>query len=161
MSMKLFVSFRDDGFWAFDVVAGVFLKHLIDAAQRHLAQQNDPWLFHAVEHWEFNAVIGDCGLFLDDDWSSEQVVIFTGLATAACAQLSQHGAISAKEFTRWTFYDGRQIFPRGLTEVRTDALIRFGHALIDLVNESLAEPPEGTWWFLSTDDAGPTIPRRQ
>jgi hypothetical protein len=32
MSKTLFVNFRDGGFWAFDVVSAVFLKHLIDVA---------------------------------------------------------------------------------------------------------------------------------
>ena len=72
MSKTLFVNFRDGGFWAFDVVSAVFLKHLIDAANIHLERHDEPCLADAVAHWRFNAVCGDCGLFLDDSWSVER-----------------------------------------------------------------------------------------
>ena len=83
MSKTLFVEFRGRGFWAFDVVSGVFLKHLVDAATSSLAYQNQPWLADAVGQWRFNAVISDCGLFLDDAWSAEQVQVFGELALAS------------------------------------------------------------------------------
>jgi hypothetical protein len=37
MSKSLFVEYRGQGFWAFDVVASVFLKHLVDVAEPRVA----------------------------------------------------------------------------------------------------------------------------
>ena len=66
MSKTLYVEFRGRGFWAFDVVSGIFLKHLVDVAEARVAVRHEPWLVEAVGHWRFNAVVSDCGLFLDD-----------------------------------------------------------------------------------------------
>lgn len=33
MTATQFIEYERDGFWAYDVVLGVFLKHLIDAAE--------------------------------------------------------------------------------------------------------------------------------
>ena len=68
MSKTLYVDFRGQGFWAFDVVSGIFLKHLIDVAKPRIAERDEPWLTEAVGHWRFNAICRDCGLFLDEDW---------------------------------------------------------------------------------------------
>ena len=160
MSKTLFVEFRGRGFWAFDVVSGVFLKHLVDAASSCLAGQNHPWLADAVEQWRFNAVISDCGLFLDDGWSAEQLRVFSELAARACDRLAERAEIPADEISSWPMLDGERIFPRGLAAVQTKSLIRFGRALIQLVNGSLPEPPPGTWWFYSTEDAPRTITKR-
>ena len=73
MSKTLFVDFRGQGFWAFDAVSGIFLKHLIDVAEARIADQNESWLAKAVSRWRFNAICGDCGLFLDENWSAEQI----------------------------------------------------------------------------------------
>jgi len=159
MSKTLFVHFRDGGFWAFDVVSAVFLKHLIDAANIHLERHHEPWLTDAVAHWRFNAVSGDYGLFLDDSWSVQQVATFTALARKACAALSKRDTIPAEEIQSWQMIEGDagQCFARGLPAVPTASAIRLGEAIIKLVNGTLPEPPPGTWWFFATEDAGDTI----
>lgn len=108
MSKTLFVNFRDrgrdlgtEGFWAFDVVVAVFLKHLVDAASSHQLVRNEGWLADAIEQWRFNALCGDCGLFLEDSWSDEQVAIFAKLAREACQALSKRENIPAEEIQSW------------------------------------------------------------
>jgi hypothetical protein len=162
MSQTLFVDFRDEGFWAFDVVSAVFLKHLIDAATSHLERQEDAWLADAIGHWRFNAVCGDCGHFLDDSWSIEQIAIFTKLAREACDVLSKRDKIPAEEIQSWEMVEGDdgRCFARGLPAVTTASAIRLGEAIIKLVNGTLPEPPPGTWWFFATEDCGPTIRKR-
>src|SRR6516225_2835961 len=150
MSKTLFVKFRGRGFWAFDVVSGVFLKHLIDASTPHLERLGYSWLRDAVGHWRFNAVIGDAGLFLDDSWSPEQVATVTGLATAACNELSKRVEIPAEEVESWQLLDDMRRFARGLPSVTTASAIRLGRAIIELINGTLPESPQGTWWFFST-----------
>src|SRR4051812_6826398 len=66
MSKTLYVEFRGRGFWAFDAVSGIFLKHLIDVAESCIAGRHEPWLAEAIARWRFNAICGDCGLFLDE-----------------------------------------------------------------------------------------------
>jgi hypothetical protein len=159
MSQTLFVRFRDDGFWAFDVVSAVFLKHLIDATTPHLERHDEPWLADAVAKWRFNAVCGDLGLFLDDSWSHEQITTFTGLARVACDALSKRDKIPAEEIQSWQMIDREDgcCFARGLPAVTTASAMRLGEALIKLVNGTLAEPPPGRWWFFATEDCATTI----
>ena len=51
MSKTLYVDFRGQGFWAFDVVSGIFLKHLIDVAEPRITDRHEPWLAEAVGRW--------------------------------------------------------------------------------------------------------------
>ena len=152
MSKTLYVEFRGQGFWAFDVVSGIFPKHLVDIAEPRIATQDEPWLTEAVGHWRFNAVVSDCGLFLDDNWSADQVLSVKELATAACEALSRQREISAQEMSSWPLLDGEGVFPRGLASVTTESAVRLGRAIIQLVDGSLPEPPRGTWWFFGTED---------
>jgi hypothetical protein len=161
MSKTLYVEFRDRGFWAFDVVSGIFLKHLVDATAPRLAVQRDAWLAEAVDRWRFNAVVSDCGLFLDDDWSPEQVQSVKEIATAACNLLSNRSEISAEEMSSWPLLDGEGVFARGYASVTTDSAIRLGQAIIQLLDGSLPEAPQGTWWFFGTEDAPRTLAKRE
>lgn len=170
MSKTLFVSFRDqrldigtEGFWAFDVVSGVFLKHLVDVATAQLLVRHDAWLTDAIEHWRFNAVCGDLGLFLNDSWTPEQIATFTKLAREACDVLAKRESIPAAEIESWQMVDGDYIyrcFARGQPFVTTASAIRFGDALIQLVNGELPEPPPGTWWFFGPDESQQTMGKR-
>jgi hypothetical protein len=160
MSKTLFVEFRGRGFWAFDVVSGVFLKHLIDASTPYLERPDYAWLCDAAGHWRFNAVIGDAGLFLDDSWSSEQTATVTKLATAACSELSKRAEIPAEEIESWLLLDDLRPFARSLPSVTTASAIRLGRAIIELINGTFPESPAGTWWLFSTEDAPTTIRKR-
>jgi hypothetical protein len=162
MSKTLFVHWRDDGFWVFDVVSAVFLKHLIDAATSYLEHHDEPWLRDAIPRWRFNAVCGDLGLFLDESWSVEQLGIFTGLARQACDALSKRERIPADEIQSWQMIDGDdgRCFARGEPFVTTASAIRLGEAIIKLVNGTLPEPPPGTWWFFATEKSGATLGKR-
>jgi hypothetical protein len=119
MSKTLYVNFRDQGFWAFDVVSGIFLKHLIDVAEKRIAERDEGWLSSAVRHWRFDAICSDCGLFLDDNWTGEQIQSVRELTTAACDLLSQRREISAEEMSSWSLLDGKGVFPRGYTTITT------------------------------------------
>ncbi len=164
MSQTLFVHYRDDGFWAFDVVSAVFLKHLIDAATSHLERHDEPWLADSISHWRFNAVCGDLGLYLDEAWSDEQLATFTGLARKACEALSKRDKIAADEIQSWQMLvgdgDKSHCFARGLPAVTTASAVRLGEAIIKLVNGTLPKPPPGTWWFFATEDSGETLRKR-
>ena len=80
------IEFEGRFFWAYDVAAGVFLKHLIDEAEAS-EQADAAWLSQAVSDWRVQAVIIEFGLTLEEEWSSAQRQIFTELADAACKKL--------------------------------------------------------------------------
>lgn len=159
MSQTLFVNWRDDGFWAYDVVAAVFLKHLIDAALLHLEHHDEPWLNDAIPQWRVNAVCSDLGLYLDESWSVGQVAVFTGLARQACDNLSRRDNIPAAEIQSWQLIDGDngRFFARGEPFITTASAIRLGEAIIKLVNGTLPEPPPRTWWHFATEESAATL----
>jgi hypothetical protein len=161
MSKTLYVHFHGQGFWAFDAVSGIFLKHLIDVAEQRIADHHEPWLADAVSNWRFNAIYGDCGLFLDENWSAEQVRSVRELASAACELLSRRREISAEEMSSWSLLDGEGVFPRGYASITTESAIRLGRAIIQILDGSLPEAPPGTWWFFGTEDGPRTLGKRE
>ena len=160
MSSKQFVEFRGNGFWAYDVVLGVFLKHLIDAATSRLDPIPDAWLSDAVASWRVVAAISDYGLSLDGTWSPQQLDTFTELADEACNALSWRDEIPAEEIETWEMVEGVRCFARGLPAVKTASAIRLGRAIIQLIDGTLPEAPPGTSWFFATDENPRTIQMR-
>src|SRR6267378_1916336 len=109
VSRTQFVEFGNDGFWAYDVALGVFLKHLIDAAEA--SGQTDPtWLSGALWSWRV-ACISDFGLTLDADWSAAQRQTFVALAEEACARLATRESIPAEEIVHWQILEDLAFFP--------------------------------------------------
>lgn len=161
MSRTLFVEFCGDGFWAFDVVVGVFLKHLIDAASLHLEEKGEAWLAEAITAWRVDAVNADLGLFLDQSWSQHQIDVFSALVEEACNSLAERESIAADEIESWEMIGGLRCCTRGLPSVTTASAIRLGDAIAKLVNRALPAPPPGTWWFFATEECAATMPRRE
>ena len=92
MTQTQFVAYRDQGFWAYDVALGVFLKHLIDvAAQRRL---DEPWLAEVSAWWRVVACVSDYGLTIDSSWSDDQVATFLDMVAEACRRLSERDSLS-------------------------------------------------------------------
>lgn len=77
------IEFEGRFFWAYDVAAGVFLKHLIDEAEAS-EYADEPWLSKAVSSWRLQAAITEFGLTLEEEWSGAQRAIFIELAEAVC-----------------------------------------------------------------------------
>jgi hypothetical protein len=140
MSATQYVKYADRGFWAYDVALGVFLKHLIDAAEKS-DRATTAWLSHAISSWRVVACIGDYGLTLDADWSASQRRDFIALAEEASARLAKRASIPAEEIVRWQVLDDLSIFPRGATEVLTAPIVELGRAIIELVSGELPEAP--------------------
>ena len=161
MSKTLYVDFRNNGFWAFDVVSSVFLKYLIDAANEHLAQGGDEWLTDAISHWRFNAECSDCGLYLDSDWTSAQTETVIALCRTAVQKIRDTGDISESVVASWLTQDKLDISTRGVDPVPCESVARFGNAIADLLNNTLPDPPDGHWWFFTHDDELKTIINRK
>src|ERR1700686_3760499 len=116
MTATQYVEYENRGFWAYDVALGVFLKHLIDAAETS-GQAKTAWLSTAISSWREVACISDYGLTLDARWSATQMQAFIALAEVACARLAERASIPAREIVGWPILDDLRIFPRGATAV--------------------------------------------
>jgi hypothetical protein len=150
------IEFEGRFFWAYDVAAGVFLKHLVDEAEAS-EQADEPWLSQAISDWRVQAAITEYGLTLEDKWSSAQRQAFIELAEAACKKLATRESIPAEEIVRWPLADELRIFPRGAKEVRTAPVIELGRAIIALVSGNLPQSPDGEAWFYGTPTGRSTI----
>ena len=156
MSKTQFVEYANQGFWAYNVALGIFLKHLIDAAEAS-EQADTPWLSSAISSWRVVACISDYGLKLDADWSAAQQQTFIALAEDACLRLAKRASIPAEEIVAWPVLDDLRIFPRGATEVLTAPVVELGRAIIALVCGGLPEAPHGTAWCYGTPSGRLTI----
>ena len=159
MSKTQFVDYGTQGFWAYDVALGVFLKHLIDAAEAS-DHARTPWLSSAISSWRRVACVSDYGLTLDADWSAEQRQAFIALAEDSCSSLAKRDSIPAEEIAAWPLLDDLRIFPRGATEVATAPVVELGRAIIALVSGNLPEAPHGTAWLYGTPEGRRTIGMR-
>lgn len=157
MSSTLFVSYGDRGFWAWDVLSSVLLKHLIDIARQRA--DNSPWLADAVQRWESDIGSG-LGFYIDNQWNEEQLSGFCELLDCACDVLRDREAIPRREIESWRIGDKYLIDARGMDEVSTIAVVQLGHAVIQLVRGTLPKPPLGHDWCYGVAD-GPRADRRR
>jgi len=150
------IEFGNRFFWAYDVAAGVFLKHLIDEAEAS-EQAGSSWLSEAVSHWRVQAAVTECGLTLEEEWSSAQRQTFIELAERACKKIATRESIPAEEIASWPLVDDLRIFPRSANDVLTVPVIELGHAIIALVSGNLPPSPKGEAWFYGTPTGRSTI----
>ncbi len=136
------------GFWAYDVALGVFLKHLIDAAEPR--RDEAPWLTEAIACWRVVACVSDYGLTIEPGWSDEQRTLFLVLLDEACAAISRRESIPAGEMASWRILEGEGLFARGAPEVHTAPVVELGRAIAALVRKELQAPPNGTEWLYGT-----------
>lgn len=160
MPRSLYINFRHNGFWVYDVPSSVFLKFLIDAASDRLASGTDEWLSDAVQHWRVSAVIPDLSHYVDDEWSQSQIDTVLELCRSATNAIRSGGDIPAREIESWPILDDQRIFTRGHDPVPCEPVARLGEAFIALLQNTLPEPPERHWWFFTLDENVHTIPMR-
>ena len=147
MSQSKSVTHGDRGFWAYDIVLGVFLKYLIDVVEA-TGQAHTPFLAEAVSSWRL-APIYDFGVSLEASWTPLQRQNVITFAEEACARLATRESISTEEISSWTFTGHERVFHRGLKEVCTAPVIELGQAMIALLRHELPEPPKGEAWFFT------------
>jgi len=157
VSKTKYVEYAGCGFWTYDVGLGVFLKHLIDAAEAS-DEAGTAWLSTAMSSWREAACIPDIGLTLDAGLSAEQRQTFVALAEDACARLANRASILAEEIVAWPMLDDLRIFPRGAPEVDTAPVVELGRAFIALVSGELPEAPDGKIWIYGTETGRQTYP---
>jgi hypothetical protein len=156
VSQKKFARYEAHGFWVYDVALGVFLKHLIDAAEA-TDQAGTLWLSTAISSWREVACVPDYGLRFAADWSAAQKQTFIALVEDASARLARRASIPAEEIVSWQLLDDLRICPRGATEVHSGPVVELGRAIIALVSEELPEAPGGETWLYGTPTGRQTI----
>ncbi len=156
MSKSQSVTFRHKGFWASDVAVGIFLKHLIDAAQES-AQADSEWLSRTLSDWRLYATNADFGLPFDEHWSFDQCSTVIAFAEKACTVLAKRDSIPAQEIISWPLADDIRIHPRGAEAVPTAGIVELGHAIIALLRNELPPAPKGEAWWFSPDSGRSTI----
>jgi hypothetical protein len=158
MSKSAFVEFRGHGFWAYSVAVGTLFKHVIDHAVP--LASGDGWLNHLIQKWRFNAVVADCGLYLDDSWSPDQLKTVDVLLQDACVTLQQRDHFTAEEMYGWDILDGQGVFDRGHDGYDSAPVILLGEAIRKLLEGTLEQAPEGTWWFYGVPEGRSTMKMR-
>lgn len=147
MSATVFVHFGDRGIWAYDIVLGVFLKHLIDVAET-ASYSRAPFLNEAIQHWRV-VPIANFGMHLEESWTAGQRQDVINFVEEACARLATRKSIPMEEISTWPFSNGQRLFHRGLKEVRTAPVIDLGRAIIALLRDELPNAPKGEAWFFT------------
>ncbi len=158
MSATMFVHGRhDEGFWAYDVAAGIFLKYLIDAAHVYAEREPADWLGRCVSDWRSAAVLlANSGLYFDADWSAEELSVILQLITDSCEALTEKDSISANEMHSWEI----KVFARGHDPYPTGPIVGLGCAIQQLLSGILPKPPEQTWWLYGLPTGRSTIGRK-
>jgi hypothetical protein len=149
------------GFWAYDVALGVFLKHLIDVAEEQEAKAPEIWLTQAIPRWRVVACAGPYQVLINPGWSAEQLNTFTSLAKEACSRIRRRELFTSTELEGWNILDGEGIFPRGDKEIHTGPIVDLGEAIVALVTGVLPAAPRGTAWFFGTPSGRKTIAMRE
>lgn len=157
MSRTLYVNFRDNGFWAYDVPSSIYLKFLIDAAVEFSNHRSQVWLTEAIQHWRVNALMSEFGLHLDDHWDELAVKDVIELCATASQAVRNHGNVSHSDVLDWDILDGQSIFLRGHDPVPYEPIARIGDAIVALLTNALPIPPVGHWWFFALADEIETI----
>jgi hypothetical protein len=160
MSQTQFVEYRQNGFWAYDVALGVFLKHLIDVAEEQSLWHDERWLAEAVRGWRVVACVNDYGLTLGEDWSAPQIATFVRLAREACVRVGRREGFLAVDMEAWSILEGRGVFARGASEVPSGPVVELGDAIVALIEGTLPAAPVGTAWFYGTPSGRCTIATR-
>jgi hypothetical protein len=137
VSKSKVVLYGERGFWAYDIVLGVFVKYLIDVVEA-TRQAHTPFLAEAIPEWRL-AVLYDFALTLKESWTPIQRQNVIDFAEQAGARLAMRASISTEEIVSWPFAGHEHIFHRGLKEVRTAPVIKLGRAFIALLRDEVAK----------------------
>jgi hypothetical protein len=162
LSKSSFVDYQGNGgFWAYDVALGIFLKHLIDAAEEHAAASGEGWLREEAADWRRIAgLVETIGLDLDCDrtWTMAQRDVFVNVVKKACANLAQRNQIPAAEIETRPIFEDLRLSTRGEAVVATAPIVELGRAIVSLIQGTLDDPPTNTLWYYGWPEGRLTMP---
>ena len=145
MSSTMSVTFRGKSFWVYDVIGGIFLWHLVSAAQEYQRNKISPWLDDYIKSWQVAAAFSDLPFFADDVWKEEQLALIVQLSQEAISAIRSHGSFTRTEISGLKLFDELEIHPRGHETVACEPIAQFGEAFVSLLLGQLPAPPEKHW----------------
>jgi len=154
VSATRYVEYGDRGFWAYDIILGVLVKHLVEAIEA-TGYSRAPFLDKALHHWRLTPIL-DIGFRLLKSWTPEQRQNVITFVDEACARLATRDAIPIGEIVSWPFPGDSRLPHRGLKQVRTASVIELGRAITALLRDELPKARKGEAWFF-TDTGRSTI----
>src|SRR5689334_4176343 len=105
MGRTVGIDYQGRWFDAFDVIAHILLKHLIDVALPRISDH--PWLAPAVEQWKLETFLAsDVGFFIDHSWNQDEVNVFCELLDSVCQSLQRRSGFPAEEIEQWEYVKG-------------------------------------------------------
>ena len=149
MSKTVFVEFRDDGFWAYDVASSIFANFIAEAASK--MNDSDKWITESIHNWRVNAIVSDYGFYLDDNWSSDQIHMVRDLCHQASEAIRKFGELDGETIQSWKQINGGSIDTRGHDVIPSEPIARLGDAIAALLYQTLPAAPENHWWFYGLD----------
>ena len=155
MSKTVFVQFRGDGFWAYDVVSSVLANFMVAAANK--IESHNTWLSESIHSWRINAVVSEYGFHLADDWSADQIEVVRKLCVEASESIRKLGDFDAETVESWPQIDGGKICTRGHDIIPAEPVAKLGDAIVALLDGDLPDAPESHWWFYGLNDVTGTI----
>jgi hypothetical protein len=147
VSATKYVQYGDRGFWVYDIVLGVFVKHLVDVVEA-TEHSRAAFLDAALRHWRLTPFL-DIGVHFEKSWTELQRQNVIAFLEEACDRLGTRDSIPMEEIVNWTFGGDLRLFHRGLMEVRTAPVIELGTAIIALLRDELPQAPEAEAWFFT------------
>ena len=154
MSKTAAVSAQGRNFWAYDVSIS-FLAHEMLAVGREYAP--GPWFDQLAGALTGVAIVaGTVGLDLEPVVQADAVESFALITCEAGARLRARGSVTQADAEARRI-EGRPAIWRIENDpaMSTAPIVDLAHAMVELVQGRLPEPPPGTWWFLGL----PTGPR--
>lgn len=144
------VRFRGVRFWVYDVVGGIYLKHLVDAATER--EDRSDWLNQAIEGWRVAACVTELASYANEEWDSNQVETVIDLCLEAIQAIERQEVFTSLEIEAWPVHEELRIRARGHEEIPSRPIVAFGHAFIALLEERLPRAPDLHWWFYTLAD---------
>ena len=155
MSKTVFVEFRADGFWAYDVVSSIFANFIAAAANE--LDDRDEWIAESIQKWRVNAIVSDYGFHLDGKWSPDQIHVVRILCHQASESIRKFGGFDAETVQSWKQINGGAICTRGHDAIPSEPIARLGDAIAALLDQTLPAAPKHHWWFYGLDNETGTL----
>ena len=147
MSKHIAIHFKEETIWAYDVYVSVLLKFVLDSAVDQIKSNESNWLKESIENWKVNAVVSDFGVYLNENLTTKQLLEVKTIINQACLKLSTKTILLKEEIERWSIIDHQGIDLREEKKIQTKYIIELGEAFRDLLEGTLAQTPEGCFWY--------------
>lgn len=122
-----------------------WLALLIEMASE-VEARNEEWFKGLLQQWRVQATVPDLGCTLDDGWSREHLSVVVELARRTRERLREPSTEAHMLDPTWSVLDELPVAGGVGSHNLMLRVNEVAKAFIDLLDGSLAEAPDGTWW---------------